>query len=136
MYLVFFKLVSVYMYTLDLLFIYLYQIWAFNYIFLVIISMWFYLTGLFLGWLHIYNQPDPNSCIAVPGHWPLLITPLHCLCSLGTPFAHANTPNFCSLVTLCPLFLVPFPFPSYVTFLRDFFYSLTIYFLVLENVIN
>lgn len=103
MYLVFFKLVSVYMYTLDLLFIYLYQIWAFNYIFLVIISMWFYLTGLFLGWLHIYNQPDPNSCIAVPGHWPLLITPLHCLCSLGTPFSHANTPNFCLPVDLVSL---------------------------------
>ena len=53
----------------------------------VTIFMQLCFTGLFLGRLHIYNQPHPNPCINVPDHWPLLCSPLHCLCTLGKPYS-------------------------------------------------
>lgn len=52
-------------------------------------------TGLLMGWIYVYHQPYPNPRFDVLSHRPLLFTPLHSLCSIGTsPTLSDTSSNF------------------------------------------
>lgn len=50
-------------------------------IFVSCLLKFFYLSGMLLGRIHLYYQPDTNACASLHCDWSLFISALHCICS-------------------------------------------------------